>query len=780
MPSRFLAAHVHAVLSDPERLRVLRSTGLMDSDQEERLDRWAEVAAEALNAPVALISLVDDRREFVKSVFGSATEGRELPLILSFCQYVVADRQPLAVDDVRGHDALRDSAAVHDLEVVAYVGAPIVVSGQPIGALCVGEPDPRAWSPAELRLLNNLAQGLGYEVELRVAAGELARSNELIAAHNRIHELIAKDHPLPRILDAIVTSIETHDPDLGGSVLLLDPRTQTLHHGAAGRLPTAYLQAIDGLAIGPGAGSCGAAAFSGQEEIGHDLRSDERWTDHRHLVEPLGLRHCWAFPVVRGDGRVLGTLAVYGKRPRSPSDDDRRFLRDAAGLAGIAVERRRSQDRLVHDATHDPLTGLADRAAAFARFDDLLARDAGLEGPFAVLFVDLDRLKTINDSLGHDAGDEVIRQAAQRLSGCTGPDDLVARLGGEEFLVLSVGGHDQAAELAERALLELRAPLAGLSGGQDLSITASIGIVVLTDASIDARGALRRADAAMYAAKARGGNAYAWSDDGDPATPSRRPLIQAALRHAIERRELSLVYQPLQSFADDRPFAVEALLRWTHSDLGTIPPDEFVPIAEQTGVIGPIGSWVLRSACADLPALVAQHGDDIHLAVNVSARQLSDPGLPGLFTRTLAEHGLAADRLFVEITETALIGSDPTTTETVRALDAMGARVALDDFGTGYSSLAMLNRHPISLIKIDRSFIDGLPEDHGSLAIVTALIGMGSALGLAIVAEGIETQRQYDTLHDLGCDYAQGYLLGRPAVVSEPPAGLGRGAANGG
>jgi len=304
-----------------------------------------------------------------------------------------------------------------------------------------------------------------------------------------------------------------------------------------------------------------------------------------------------------------------------------------------------------------------------------------------------------------------------------------------------------------------------------LTGTASIGIVVITDADVDASQVLRRADGAMFVAKARGGNSYAWSDPSESGASSRRLTIETALGHAIERRELSLAFQPLQSFADDRPFAVEALLRWTHPDLGSVPPDEFIPIAEQTGLIGPIGSWVLRNACAALPALAGQYGDGVRLAVNVSARQLCEPGLPGCFTQTLAEHGLAADRLCVESPETALVGSDPTTTDNLRALHATGASVALDDFGTGYSSLAMLKRHPISLIKIDRSFIDELPEDRSSLAIVTALIGMGQALGLAIVAEGIETQGQWGLLSNgaktagnASTNVSGGTSLGTPAV----------------
>jgi diguanylate cyclase (GGDEF)-like protein len=437
--------------------------------------------------------------------------------------------------------------------------------------------------------------------------------------------------------------------------------------------------------------------------------------------------------------------------------------------AGIAVERREAHDRLVFDATHDALTGLLSRATAFARLDALLARDAATRGVVSVLFVDLDRLKAINDSLGHEIGDQVIAQSARRLRDCAGADGLVARLGGEEFLIVCAG---DALDMARSALTALRAPLLGLPDGQELTVTGSIGIATIAGARSDARQATRGADAAMYVAKGRGGDQYAICDHADAATPTRRLVIETALRHAVERGELTVVYQPLQRFADGHVIALEALARWRHPTLGHVGPDEFIPIAEQIGLIGEIGAWVLQTACADLAALEAGYGHPLQLGINVSAQQLRDPAMAASVAGALRTHGLSADRLYIEITETALLASDDTTIQTVRALDAMGAHIALDDFGTGYSSLAVLKRHPIKAIKIDRSFVDGLTRNHDDLAIVTALLGMARSLGLGTVAEGVETIAQYDLLRELGCDFAQGYLTGRPAAVPSTVCGL--------
>ncbi|MCW2983804.1 MAG: hypothetical protein JWR63_1374 [Conexibacter sp.] len=776
MPHRYIASHVRDALTDSERLRVLGLTDLMDSSREENLDRWAEVAAEALQAPIALISLVDDQRQFFKSVFGLrgwAAQDRGTPLTHSFCQYVVTGGQQLAVGDARRHDELQTNPAIEELGVVAYAGSPIVVSGQPLGALCVIGSEPRLWDPAELRLLDKLTEGLSHEIALRIAAVDVARAAALMEAHNRIHELIASDRPLPAILEAIVVSIETHDPDLQGSILLLDAERGMLFHGAASSLPASYQEALDGVGIGPEVGSCGAAAWFGQETISADLHQDGRWDGFRHLTDPLGLRHCWSFPILAGDGTVLGSFGVYGHQPRSPTDDDRRFLRDAAKLAGIAIQRRQSSDRLVFDATHDGLTGLTNRDTASGRLDELLAHHGLAASPVSVLFIDLDRVKPINDLFGHETGNLVIQQAACRLRDCVGPADLLARQGGEEFLIASAGGDEHAADMARRLLSALRAPLSAPPHRCEIAVTASIGITVVAEPGVGADTAIRRADTAMYMAKSRGGNQYAFGDSTDSAALTRRLLIENALRHAIERDELSLVYQPLKSFTDGHAVAVEALVRWGHPEFGQVGPDEFIPIAEQTGLIGEIGAWVLNAACADLPALsAAHHGHGLQLGINVSAQQLRDPAFPDAVASAMRANDLSADRLYLEITETSLLASDDTTMRTIRAIDDLGVHIALDDFGTGYSSLAVLKRYPIKAIKIDRSFVDGLPTDHDDVAIVTALVGMGHSLGLAVVGEGIETADQYDALRLLDCDLAQGYLIGRPepAPTRQPAA----------
>ncbi|HMJ33762.1 MAG TPA: EAL domain-containing protein [Baekduia sp.] len=772
-PERFHPERVAAALADPARLAVLDRTGLMSSEPEQAFDRWAALAARALRAPIALITLFDDRRQYLKSVIGleGAEPIRTAPAQLSICQYVISGASPLAVDDARDHPQLADHVGVVEHGIVAYAGTPITVHGQPVGSLCVTQQEPRGWTAADLALLGDFSDAIAGEIALRLAAGALGRANALVAAHNRIHELISADAPLREILDEVVLSIEGYDPRLRGSVLLLDAVLRTVHHGAAPTLPPEYLAKLEGLVIGPEVGSCGSAAFHGVEVVSADLETDPRWAPFRELAREHGLRHCWSFPILGAGGDVLGTFGLYGSAPREPTEEHRRFIRDAAHLAGIAIQRQRATDELVHRATHDPLTGLPNRTLLFDRLTHALARGRRSGTSLAVLFIDLDRLKLVNDTLGHEVGDAVLREVAERISGCVRPGDTVARFGGDEFIAVCEGiDPDGATVIADRIIEAVMAAKRGAAGG--MSPTASVGIAVVPGGEVDAHEAIRRADEAMYAAKEEGGNRHRHGPGQAAEGAGRRLEVEAALRGALDRGEFHLVAQPVARFLDGSTHGVEALLRWTHPELGEVGPDEFVPIAEETGLIDAIGAWVLRESCAAIADVHRATGTALALGVNVSPRQLRHPAFAAGVQASLSDSGLRPERLVVEITETALLGSDPATAHTLAELRALGVQLVLDDFGTGFSSLSMLKERPIDGIKIDRSFVAGLPADTSSGAIVAAVVGMAHALGRTVTAEGIETSEQLAFLRALGCDLAQGYLLGRPMPFAELEAWL--------
>jgi diguanylate cyclase (GGDEF)-like protein len=588
---------------------------------------------------------------------------------------------------------------------------------------------------------------------------------ELVASHNRLHELIAQAAPLSEVLRELVEGIERYEPSVIPCVVLLDRESSTLHPGAGPSLPPRYLASIDGVVIGPNIGTCGSAAWSGHLTITEDIATDPRWTPVRDFAIDAGLRHCWSMPVKAPDGEVLGTLALYGPRPRHPLPEHLALMQDGARLAGIAIERHRTMKGLIHDARHDGLTGLPNRAAIFAQLDDALAAIEPAS-KVAVLFVDLDGLKTLNDTLGHDRADEIIRQVGERLSAAVRPDELVGRFGGDEFVVIAEGitEEEQAAELGFRLLDAISKPLLDV---ESTVITASIGITLVGAAATDAREAIREADSAMYAAKRAGRGSCSFFEGSQLIQTGRRRSLARELRDAEMRDQMHLVFQPVFELVSSEIVAVEALLRWNCPRFGAVSPSEFIPIAEDTGAIVPLGAWVLRESCETLARITEQTGRSLELAVNVSAHQLARPGFAKSVHQTLIHAEFPAERLALEIIETALMQPSAVVTRALRELGSLGVRIVLDDFGTGYSSLSRLRRHPLHGIKVDRSFVNGLPEDGGGRAIVAAVIGLARALGGTVTAEGVETERQLDALRALRCERVQGFLLARPLPADE-------------
>jgi diguanylate cyclase (GGDEF)-like protein len=428
--------------------------------------------------------------------------------------------------------------------------------------------------------------------------------------------------------------------------------------------------------------------------------------------------------------------------------------------------RRAIGERLEHEASHDPLTELANRTLVLSRIGTAL-REARTT---TVLFIDLDKFKVINDSLGHGVGDKVLRIAGERLRRGVGAEDLVGRLGGDEFVVVSTGLSDpgEVRALAERLRESLTAPIT--ISGRQLRIDASIGIV-LTSAE-DTRcpeDVLRDADVAMYQAKTLGRGRHEFFDVVLRERMQRRLRLDQDLRDALNSGDGQLwpAYQPLIDISTGRMVAVEALSRWTHPVHGVISPVEFIPLAEESDLINVLGTHMLRVTTRELARRREQLGLDIHLKVNISTRQLDDPGLVPAVRDALVSTGLPPHTLCLEVTESALMRDPVAATAVLRALRELGVRLAIDDFGTGYSSLAQLQRLTLDTLKIDRSFVTGLGESADSEAIVTSIIAMAHAVDLTVVAEGVEHVGQLEILRRLGCDQAQGFYLGKPAAAGD-------------
>ncbi|MBK4720006.1 EAL domain-containing protein [Azospirillum sp. YIM DDC1] len=430
-------------------------------------------------------------------------------------------------------------------------------------------------------------------------------------------------------------------------------------------------------------------------------------------------------------------------------------------------DKRRAEQHIHYLAHYDPLTGLPNRVLLFDRIA-LATREARRNGgKVAVLFIDLDHFKVINDSLGHSFGDEVLRSVARRLHGGMRPTDTVGRLGGDEFLIVipTTRKAAEAAAVADKVLAQLAAPFA--IGGRNFVVSPSIGISLFPDDAEDAEGLIRCADIAMYNAKDAGRNAYRFVTREMGARSRERLDLEAALRRALQNGELFLVYQPQLRISDDLVVGVEALLRWRHPEAGLIMPNRFLPVAEETGLIQAIGDWVLDEVCAQVRRWRDQIGLTVPIAVNVSAQQFRDGQLPAKVAAALDRNGLQGWELEIEVTEGTLIDDVPSAIATLRALKQRGCLIALDDFGTGYSSLNYLHRFPIDKLKIDRSFIHDLEQDGAGDSIPRAIVGLGRSLGLSVVAEGVETEAQLQLLRSLKCESFQGYLFSRPVLAEE-------------
>jgi len=600
-------------------------------------------------------------------------------------------------------------------------------------------------------------------------------SNLLRDGQAQILEMIAMSAPLVSVLDALARLVESQLSGILCSVLLLDEDGRRLRHGAAPSLAPDYVKAIDGVEIGPCAGSCGTAAYRRQQVIVTDILADPLWADYRELARPYGYRSCWSTPILSNRGEALAVFAMYSRTVRAPTSVESRLLEMAIHIAGIAIARRRAEERIQFMATHDELTGLPNRSRFGEQLAEALQSAAQRGAWLGVVYADFDNFKFVNDSLGHSAGDTLLKTMAGRIVAAVGPHDIVSRLGGDEFVVLLIDPPKDTPTIAAMLHRIRSAVVAPVElDGRSFRITSSFGAAIYPRDGGTAETLLANADAAMYSAKESGGDDLVFYVPEINANLRERLTLLEDLRNADPSRDFDLHYQPQVNLRGGEVFAVEALIRWRHPRLGLTPPAKFIPIAEESGLIVPIGDWALREACRQNKAWQDAGLPPIGVSVNVSARQFRENHIVCAVAQALSESGLEPKYLELELTESLIMQDVDRAIETMKELRALGVRLSIDDFGTGYSSLSALKRFPVERLKIDRSFIQDLPDDEDDRAVASAVISLGQKLNLRVIAEGVETDAQVAFLRENHCDELQGYHFSRPVVADAIPALLGR------
>ena len=585
---------------------------------------------------------------------------------------------------------------------------------------------------------------------------------------NTVLTMIIKNLPIMDVLSEVMRVVERQRPQ--ASTMISLAKDGWLIPTVYSRLPAPFIKAVGRQRITPHSGMS-AAAYLGETVLVNDGASNPLWEEYQSLAKEFGLHASYGAPVLSGKGQVLGVISIYYKEPISPSEADLALIKAVTDLASVAIEKMQMTETLVYQARHDDLTGLANRGALREWLEKSLAAARRYDEMLALLYIDLDRFKQVNDSLGHTIGDQLLKEVVSRLRRIVRDSDILARMGGDEF-VLSAGrleSREDAIGMGRRILKIFREPYR--IKDHELYLDASIGVSFFPDDAQEPGTLIRHADTAMYYAKIRGGNRLAEFEPQMKMAVLERLEIENDLRKAIENKEFELFYQPQYELATKKLIGFEALIRWNHPDLGRIPPIKFIPLAEETGLIIPIGAWVIQEACAQNARWIGAGYGPFKVSVNVSSVQFSDEGFLDVLVNALNKSGLEPQHLEIELTESLLVQDVKKIANMLSGVKSLGATTAIDDFGTGYSSMSYLHDLPIDCLKIDRSFV--INTGHDTFAserkrnLLTKIVEMSHELGLTVIAEGFDNKQQYDYLVKIGCDVGQGFYLGVPMSASE-------------
>lgn len=645
-------------------------------------------------------------------------------------------------------------------EFETYIGTPVWLGSELFATLSFSGPFlgvTRGFSHSDRELLELMARSVGRVVLEHRIQSERDRLQSLEKNRSRVLEMVAENESIATILEEVVRLVEAQCPGALCSLLLL--KDEMLSWMVAPRFPPEALRLLKPYRVLRDTVGLAVAEVARGTVFWDDIRKCPFWADRSHVAGQLGIESCRSTPILSADGILLGMLALHYRNGQPRDESDGELLQAAGRLAARALEQRGLTERLEFQARHDSLTGLPNRSYFIELLEAALQDASDRSGALAVLFIDLDRFKQINDILGHAMGDRLLKEVGQRLKRLLTEDDLAGRMGGDEFtIVLARQPDEQSAVRASQEFLNaFRAP--HQIEDNELFVTASIGVALFPRHGQTVAELLRNADLAMYHAKNSGKNDVVVFRAKDHTASLERLRLENALRRALEHQEFELLYQPVVGM-NGKVEGLEALLTWRHPIYGTISPKQFIPIAEETGLIIDIGSWVIQRACLEAASWHKAGHRGARIFVNVSALQFERRDFLETVAAALALSKLPSDRLELELTESYIMKDLPQAAARLTQIRNLGVSIAIDDFGTGYSSLSYLNKLPVDSLKIDQSFLRNLHEPEGSLAVIQSIVRMAHSMNLNVVAEGVETRAELDLVRVLGCDRVQGHVYG--------------------
>jgi len=593
----------------------------------------------------------------------------------------------------------------------------------------------------------------------------ISEGRSIFEHHNKILQMVSENTPLLKVLATLLEFTEKCFPDSYGSILLYNEETHTLDTGIAPNLPPQFLEKMTSLKIGPLACGCGTAAYLGETVIASDISTNPLWSNY-NIKKLFGLQASWSKPLISPRGLTLGTIALYFKDNRSPQGQDLEVLDYFAKLAAVVIDYKQSDEKISRLVHYDLITGLPNGTQFNKILSEHICTNKKSYSPFSILFIDIDRFSVINNLVGYERGDQILKLVASRILECLPQNSTLSRWNSDKFMCLIPQEYfEQTTHFVQEILDNLSSPIH--IDEHEFVVTSSIGLSLFPNDGELSNLLIKNAEIAMKEAKKEGKNTYKFYQSCMNDRLTDQLFIEKGLRDALRFNQFFLCYQPQVDVYSNKIVGLEALIRWNHPKIGIVSPAQFIPVAEETGLIIPIGEWVLRTACEQMLQWHQEGFEDLRLSVNISGIQLHQSDLVSFIEKTIIDLNYPASSLVLEVTESTLMKNLDNTKNQLIHLKNLGITISLDDFGTLYSSLNYLKSLPLDILKVDRAYIRDMQADKKDLEIVKTIIKLGHSLKMKVLAEGVENQLQLQLLQKQKCDEVQGFYFSKPLTVEE-------------